>query len=288
MKKLTFKETLICLSALSIILLWFGRRIFSNKLLIILSPENIIKYNKYFEMVVYFSSFMLAYTFLTILLEYYLENRKPKEGSLFKKIGEKVSTFLHNINIFYHAYSIIFSNTAPEYTQYVIKLAKFTLSLTRIDEYRIILVFIALPRYIILNVLILEIIYGQLHYYFYSLILSLVPLVFKIITFMIKDVGSRSLPEFNKIVELKEQKEQERFFENGRWIVKVESRFVFREEYAYGDLTRFMVDYYEPCAQIEETMKRITYPVIMFVSKVTIILYYIITTISFIYILNWI
>ena len=288
MKKLTLKEILVCLSALSIILLWFGRRIFSNKLLIILSLENIIKYNKYFEMVVYFSSFMLAYTFLTILLEYYLENRKPKEGSLFKKIGEKIATFLHNINIFYHAYSIIFSNTAPEYTQYVIKLAKFTLSLTRIDEYRIILVFIALPRYIILNVLILEIIYGQLHYYFYSLILSLVPLVFKIITFMIKDVGSRLLPEFNKIVELKEKIEQERFFEDGRWIVKLQLRFVFREEYAYGDLTRFMVDYYEPCALIEETMKRITYPVIMFVSKVTIILYYIITTISFIYILNWI
>lgn len=64
----------------------------------------------------------------------------------------------------------------------------------------IIFSFVSLPRILVIIVLLTEVVIGHLHYYFYALYLLLIPLLFRIILFLFKDVQERSFPEASSMV----------------------------------------------------------------------------------------
>lgn len=283
MKK--FTNFLICFLVITLILFWLYLKIAKTIPIIELTPEIILQYKPYFQIIQYLNGFILLFILLIVALTWYLRNSKITPESVFFKLTKIFKETLDYLNIFYRAYVILFNATSGDYTIYLIKLAKYCLSLKIITYDIIIFCFISLPRILILLSLVIEIYFGQLYYYFYSLLLLLIPLLFRLILFMLKDVGPRVLPELHEIVQ---QNITEITYKAADGVEKkgLAINYSLKPEHSDLNLDGIMEYFYYPAFHIEGHIVKNINPRVNIISKITVIGYYIITIIAFTYILQ--
>lgn len=169
-------------------------------------PEIIFEENA-LEYVVYISYSLILTTCLFLLLCYisYKTFINTESSEKFEKLKKKLQPLLDKLkklNVFYRSYEIIFKKfgTGSPYVFGVIAIMKKIIDYSYNKKFIIILFFVSLPRIIILIVFFIEILSGHLHYYFYTLYLLLIPLFFKIVLFLLRDLQERVFPEADGMV----------------------------------------------------------------------------------------
>jgi hypothetical protein len=134
---------------------------------------------------------------------------KPETSKRFQKITEKFteklgvfSKNLEKLNVFYSSYDRIYKHfgTGSPYVIFMMRRMKNIVDYSDKKLTIIIFSFVSLPRILVILVLLTEVLRGHLQYYFYSVYLLLIPLIFRIILFLLKDVKERSLPESSSMV----------------------------------------------------------------------------------------
>jgi hypothetical protein len=281
------------LSAIFIILWLF---LFANKprYIISLTKQEILNYYPYFITLHNSAMIIIIWLVITSILKGLLKHvvkeskRSNKKITVFDKILTWIMNQINKINIFSKTYTMILDFIGPKQVHKIINLAKLVLTYTNNEIRYIIISFVLIPRLIIVFTFLLEIYFGKLHYYFYSLFLLLIPLIFKFIVFMLKDIGPRILPEFQKFVILEP--------ENTNVVIqtkegdKVVQRYKFRliPEASDLDLGFLLSNFYYPLLHIEGHVEQIITPIASKITLISIYIYYIIHFLGLTYIIYFI
>ena len=274
-------QVFIILLTMQLFLMWVYLTFFREKLYIELSETSITEYVGYFEYCLLLRIIlccMVAYVTLKIVFEL------PSSGK-FKVFGERlqsISKILEKCNVFYITYDIIFKKfgTGSTYVIFVIAAAKRILDYSQRKNMIIICCCVILPRIIILLVFLVEIWLNQLHYYFYALGLLLIPIMFRMLLFMFKDVRRRVFPEAQSMV----MQKSELLTINGTPSVIL--IFKMRPEYHYIDEDAFLEDEYYPLLYINAHIDIIVNLYMKF-NLITLFFYHLCHIMGFIYILGF-
>lgn len=135
-----------------------------------------------------------------LLLKLYYQFDSSSNNIIFVQIRVVIFKILKYVqNALLAVYNVIFECLSPNYTYYILQWAtKFSNSSTYPTLF--IILFEMLPKTLILIVFFYEIYALHLCYYFITLTLLIIPLLFKITMFILNDVGDRLLPEFQKML----------------------------------------------------------------------------------------
>lgn len=260
-----YQILLVSISIITILLVLFLR--LTRKIYIILLTTEIIQqYSLYFLILLILHTLQFNLSFIIFL---------KKEPSKFIK---KISKSIQKYNIFYKSYGIVLDFFGPQYTQYLIKFAKWVLKLKPNTVNGIIVFFVIFPQFMIVSVFFLEIHFRQLHYYFYSLILLLIPLIFRIILFILMDVGPRLEPQLKELLVVEFYPLPEDPVINGLVGRKM------RPDLLDIDINHFLDNYYYPLLKITPFMTEIL-PTYLRISSITSLLYHFCHIIGLFYIL---
>lgn len=197
-------------------------------------------------------------------------------------------TFWYNkLNVFYKSYGILFDWFGPSYTTYLVRLARKFLSWKRSFKIALIVSFSVLPRVIIILVLCYDIHARLLHYYFYSLLLLFIPLIFKFFVFILKDIGPRLLPEFRNFLDIDTSLNDIHFVtEDGPQSLKPIS-IKFKKEFQDIDLDYFLQTFFYPMSYISGEMSANFLPIYSKIVLSTLIFYYLFHGLAWAYILTF-
>ena len=123
--------------------------------------------------------------------------------------------------------------------------------------------------------------------YFYSLLLLLIPLFFRLILFILHDSGKRLVVELSEIVTQKPLNEcKDIFYETPEGVKKGKVlEFALTPESSDLDLHAVLETYYYPALRIGGHMERHIFPKVKIISTITILVYYVVTALSFTYII---
>jgi len=215
------------------------------------------------------------------------KQEKPKKfyEKFLEKFLNKVRQCYVKYNIFLKTYTIIFDWLTPARTKYIVRLAEYCLEFTTKKNISIIICFVVIPRMISLLVFISEIYMGILHYYFYSLLLNFIPLIFRFILFILSDLGPRVLPELKQFVVTDKVGEMIIETPEGDKTVAVMGLKPGPAAYPDLDFDRFMFDVYYPVLYIKGHMECVIMPLVSKITNITQIIYYIVQSIGLSYII---
>lgn len=186
----------IILISLQLFLIWLYLLVTRKKPHILFAETAALHYMGF----LYYSLFLTTVLFLINCYSLYKVFLVPKETTRFASLKKQLLTFakkLEKLNVFFKAYDIIFKTlgTGSFYVLFVLKVMKKILRTPNFYITVIIALFTIFPRILIIIVFFSELFYGQLHYYFYSLYLLLIPLILRLLFFILKDVRERVFPE---------------------------------------------------------------------------------------------
>ena len=181
-----------------------------------------------------------------------------------------INIYIYFIGVFIKGYDVFIKYIGPPRVKYIIQFTQFFLN---ICHYRVAMIFsfVILPRVIILVVFIIEIFYiKQIHYYFYSLILLIIPFIFRFIIFILKDIGPRVVPSFKECLKFT-KKPGTTFIDNqGNEFDFMD--ITMKPEYNELDCDAFLRRFYYPALNIPNIM---TYTFIPKRTKITLLITYI-------------
>lgn len=133
----------------------------------------------------------------------------------------------------------------------------------------------------------MEIYTRQLHYYFYTLVLLFIPLLFKVIMFILTDIGPRMLVDLNKLV-IRDTMETapEITINHPSGLKKVKVIGIkLAPEYADINLDFFMHTFYNPMLFMEGHMIANIKPLYAKINLASLYFYYFMQALGFGYIL---
>lgn len=241
------------------------------------------------ETLVYIKTFLiisLGLFFLWLFLLIYRKILQSKTTSKFNRLTSwnlKFKIFIDKINILYKSYVMLFEYLGLDYVGYLINLSRFVLKRTQKQSFLILFGFLTLPRIVILLTFLIETYFGHLHYFFYTLFLLIIPLFFRIIIFMLTDVGPRLLPEFEKHL-IKTPREHEIISKNGTEKLQV-MELSFTEDVADLNLSWFLDQIYFPLKHIGPHMRDNVLPLYINIVQYTVLIYFFTISAGLIYIL---
>lgn len=245
---------------------------------------------KFLDNIIAIKTLLVVNTVLALILLFLLYRQyQPKEDSILSLwIQVYFGWYFNALNRgLFKVYTFIFDLGAPNkvnYSKYVIHLAKwFIIS----KPFRISLYLgIIIPRVIIVCFLIFEIYFGFLKYFYYSLLLLIIPLIVQFIIFMLKDISPRLYPEFRKHVIITKEilPEKEQIIIDG---ITLNTAFNFHmhPDYPKDDFSDFMTNYYEPLLYIESKLNDIFLPIYTKIRLLTLFLYFSILAACWYYVL---
>lgn len=187
-------------------------------------------------------------------------------------------------NLLLHTYTLVFEYIGPNKTIYLIFFTKYCIK--KSNYFKQIIVFgEVLPRIIIIIVFIVELfILKHLHYYFISLILLLIPLLFRFILFVLKDLGPRVLPELRKHLQDLPMQETTIIINNQMKRVGIQ-HYVLKPEYEHLGLDYFMNNFYYPLRDMSSFLETTFLPLHKKIKFITLISYFFIHVIGWTYVL---
>lgn len=267
------------------------RRIFIKEIIFVLTTEN-IEQNRIF----FFSLFLCSLTVLVLLVvSFFFLNKNPdKKLTIFSKLLLKLNYYSEKYNIFYKAYGIIFDFIGHKKIHHFVSYTNNILNYSYNKNVVLIVLAVVLPRIVIILTFVFEIYTKQLHYYFFSLSLLLIPVIFRFLIFIFNDLPKKMLPIFN--AEYIERKLLEELIEipAGTSITTTESKkfraigFKFKAKYADADFDFFMFTYYYPMLYITGHMELVFLPLYIKIKQITIFTYTVIQVLGWGYILFYI
>lgn len=142
------------------------------------------------------------------------------------------------------------------------------------------------PRFVIIFCLIQNIYCGQFGSYYYSLLLLILPLIVKIIIYMLKQIGPKLFPIYNE----KTEKIEVEYFSfcnlfSTQEDIEIGLNLQFKRKYNQEDFTEFLTYYYVPLYLISKCMKKKFLPNYYKIHFVTLLIYYVIQIICWGYLL---
>ena len=286
--KKTFLELFMVFTSLTLIFFYLYLRITRKQRVIELIPEEIQKYYSIFFYFFAISCFILSLLALTMILK---KIKVENKMGVFEKIALKLKELIDTINIFYKSYTIIFQYLSPKYTQHLVTYASNIMAYTKIKTLSILFVCVILPRLLIISIFIFELYQKTLHYYFFSLLLLLIPLGFRFLLFIYNDINKQVLPKLEELLELGQT------FGN----VTLETPegkktfgtigICFRPEYQYNDagelqdINHFITTFYNPMLFIGPHMKTNILPLYHKINSIVIWVYALIQATGWAYVL---
>lgn len=179
-------------------------------------------------------------------------------------------------------YGAIFDWFGPKYTVYLVKSTKYIFSGSH--YYKLVIILCELiPRIVILSIFIIEIYYQHLHYYFYSLVLLVIPLIFKFFMFVIEDLGPRVIPELAKLFIFEHENTQITWETTPEDVTLI--NITLRPEYEHLDLNLVLRDYYFPLTKLSSELQVNFLPLYKKIKVYVLLGYYFIQAIGWGYII---
>lgn len=278
-----FNITLNILSVLfTVILIIFliYRKIIINTQKVDINLQNIEGYILFFQTLLFFSVLLtLGYFFIL-----FVKIKNNSSGFL----TDKFNGFLFLIqkyNPIYHCYNMIFNKINPKYTYYLVRITKYLLAFSAKTNTLIILFGVSAPRVLISFVLLFDILILQkLHYYFFALILLIIPLSFRFIIFIFTDLSKKLLPEFKKYLNFGKP---EAFYGNLDSNIKNSENIeiTLKPQYKDMDLNHVLYNFYYPMLFLQGHMELEILPQYRKISCYTQLIYYLVHSCSWFYIL---
>jgi hypothetical protein len=256
--------------------MFFSRKLRYMKLFPIENLANL----RYIQLL-FLTSFFLLIIFVCVII-YKMFKKKQKNG-YFAEFLKKTNQILTKVNIFYKSYVMLFEFFGIERTEYLIKLTKFVLDTPNKIIFVITFCFVCLPRLIILIIFVIEISLGQLHYFFYGLFLLIIPLIFRVILFVLTDLGPRLFPEFDTLV----KKNTKTMFITTKDGVKEQiiTEIGFIDSLSDACFDTFAERVYYPLMHIEKYMKNYFLPKYIKIIQYSGLVYYFIISSGLFYVL---
>lgn len=225
------------------------------------------EYRTYFIFIIIISAILMLLCLIILL-----KKKKPN------KLLLRISKYITKYNILYNSYVTVFNFLGPQYTQYLLKFAKFFLTLKEKTKTYILVGTFILPKMLIIIILVIEIYNKQLNYYYYSLLLLLIPLFFRFFLFVLDDLGPRITKELKEFL----------VFENQVLPNDPEKRIItikMRPENADINIDYFLNTYYYPALFITGEMGVNIMPKYSKMTLMTSLFYHSSHFLSFLYII---
>lgn len=251
-------------------------KINKKDIIIALTENNIQENYNFFVYFFIFSILILMSLAINIILSWKF---KEKKSTRFSKIFNAIAAWLAKYNIFYRTYGVIFNFIGHCRLKPLIDFAATILNYSEKKIKYIITIFAIVPRIIILFIFVFELfINKQLHYYFVSLILLLMPLLFRMFLFILKDLSDRVLPEFKALLDINSEIEPIEIPAGTPLTPGAPKKFKavnirWKPQYADGDLDHFLYSYYYPMLFLPGHMQVFVLPLYIKMNQIIIFIY---------------
>lgn len=277
-----FNSLIFCLSS-SLFFLWFYRFFSRDLKEFQLFPIEQIQLFNYIKAYLVCSTGMFLIVSCIIVYKYWF-GKKQKKTKLSELFG-KFSVFVDKVNIFYKSYGMLAKFLDMDYLKYLIKLAKIVLELTNKQVLLIIFFFAVMPRILIVLVFLTDLYLGRWHYFPYALFLVIIIVIFRLVLFMLKDIGIRLFPEFDQYVVKEKHKITQNTIEGKEEFYVTGLSFI--EEFADKDFNDFALNTYYPLMNISEHMQTIIMPLYANIVQYTLLMYHFIISSGLLYVIYY-